>query len=263
MTAHSFSLWRAFGVERHHQLLLKWMALAAVAVFAFFIAASFGLVEQVFRVDRTYISLGITLLFAVTSLHCMTRILHISGEINRTGVGARRIAAAPDSLALDGGAVRNGGGEALPAGLLAQHVRDLIVKARLNPGRLDQTLLLKAFEEKLFNAQAIGFFIAETMLRLGLLGTVIGFIFMLAPLTDVRAIDVGQMREILASMSDGMAVALYTTLCGLIGGILLKLEYYFLQGGTEELVAMVTEITEVYVVPALEERPAEGARAAE
>lgn len=262
MTAQTFSLWRMFGIERHRQLLLKWMVLVSVAVFAFFVAASFGLVDQVFSVDRTYISLAITLLFVLTSLHCMVRVLHVSGELDRTAAGGRRIAAAPDSLALDGDSVL-GGGEPLPAGLLAGHVRDLIVKARRDPGRLDQTLLLKAFEEKLFNAQAIGFFIAETMLRLGLLGTVIGFIFMLAPLTSVQAIDVGQMREILASMSDGMAVALYTTLCGLVGGILLKLEYYFLQGGTEELVTMVTEITEVYVVPALEERPLEVARAAE
>ncbi len=264
MTAQSFSLWRLFGIERHHQLLLKWMVLTAVAAFAFFVAASFGLVEQVFRVDRTYISLAITLLFLVTSVHCMVRILHISGEINRTGIGGRQIAEASDTLAFDGDSVRSGG-RPLPGGLLNQHVRDLMVKARLKPERIDQTLLLKAFEEKLFNAQAIGFFIAETMLRLGLLGTVIGFIFMLAPLTSVQAIDVGQMREILASMSDGMAVALYTTLCGLIGGILLKLEYYFLQGGTEELVAMVTEITEVYVVPALEERSPgmEALRAAE
>ena len=262
MTAQSFSLWRLFGVERHHQLLLKWMVLAAVAVFAFFVAASFGLVEQVFRVDRTYISLAITLLFLLTSLHCMVRVLHVSSEINRTGAGARQLAAAPSALALDGDTVRSGG-RPLPDGLLGQHVRDLMLKARLNPGRLDQTLLLKAFEEKLFNAQAIGFFIAETMLRLGLLGTVIGFIFMLAPLTSLQAIDVGQMREILASMSDGMAVALYTTLCGLIGGILLKLEYYFLQGGSEELVAMITEITEVHVVPVLEARPPEAARAPE
>jgi biopolymer transport protein ExbB/TolQ len=86
---------------------------------------------------------------------------------------------------------------------------------------------------------------------------------MLAPLTNVQSIDVGQMREILASMSGGMAVALYTTLCGLLGGILLKLQYYFLEGGTEELVAMVTEITEVYVVPVLEEPETELAHAAE
>jgi len=262
VTSQTFSLWRVFGIERHHQLLLKWMVLTAVAVFAFFVAASFGLVEQVFRVDRTYISLAITILFLITSLHCMVRILYISRELNRTGACGKQIAAEPNALALDG-VVVNGGGKPLPGGLLSQHVHDLIMKARLKPERIDQTLLLKAFEEKLFNAQAIGFFISETMLRLGLLGTVIGFIFMLAPLTNVQAIDVGQMREILASMSDGMAVALYTTLCGLIGGILLKLEYYFLQGGTEELVAMVTEITEVYVVPVLEEGLPETAGAAQ
>ena len=147
--------------------------------------------------------------------------------------------------------------------MLADHVHDLVVKARTKPERLDQTLLLKAFEEKLHGAQSIGFFIAETMLRLGLLGTVIGFIFMLAPLANVQAIDVGQMREVLASMSGGMAVALYTTLCGLIGGILLKLQYYFLEGATEELMATITEITEVFVVPVLESARVEVAHAAE
>ncbi len=264
MTAKSFSLWRLFGVERHHQLLLKWMVLTAVAVFAFFVAATYGLVEEVFTVDRTYISVGITLLFVLTSLHCMVRILFISQQLNLTGQAAKVIAEAPPRFSLVDDRATVGDGQTLPFSVLADHVRDLILKARTNPGRLDQTLLLKAFEEKLHGAQSIGFFIAETMLRLGLLGTVIGFIFMLAPLANVQSIDVGQMREILASMSGGMAVALYTTLCGLIGGILLKLEYFFLDGGTEELVAMVAEITEVYVVPVLETpRVEEVAHAAE
>jgi hypothetical protein len=252
-----------FGVEKHHQLLLKWMVLSAVAIFAFFIAATYGLVGEVLSVDRTYISLAITLLFVITSLHCMVRIIFISHELNVASQGAAMIAASPKQFGLDDGDVMLSSDQSLPPGLLTDHVRDLILKGRAKPGRLDQTLLLKSFEEKLHGAQSIGFFIAETMLRLGLLGTVIGFIFMLAPLTNVQSIDVGQMREILASMSGGMAVALYTTLCGLLGGILLKLEYYFLEGGTEELVAMVTEITEVYVVPVLEEPETELAHAAE
>ncbi len=264
MTAKSFSLWRLFGVERHHQLLLKWMVLTAVAIFAFFIAATYGLVEEVFTVDRTYISFGITLLFAVTSLHCMVRIIFISQQLNLASQAAETIASAPQRFTLVDDRPAVGNGATLPFSVIADHIRDLILKARVKPGRLDQTLLLRAFEEKLHGAQSIGFFIAETMLRLGLLGTVIGFIFMLAPLTNVQSIDVGQMREILASMSGGMAVALYTTLCGLIGGILLKLQYYFLDGGTEELVAMVAEITEVYVVPVLEApRVEEVAHAAE
>lgn len=263
MERESFSPWRVFRVERHHQPLLKWMLIAVVAVFAFFVAASYGLVREVFDIDRTYISLTITLLFVATSIHCLLRTAFISRQLDLTGRAGRMIAAAPHGLAIDGGRVRLAGGQALPDGLLANHVHDLVVKARTKPERLDQTLLLKAFEEKLHGAQSIGFFIAETMLRLGLLGTVIGFIFMLAPLANVQAIDVGQMREVLASMSGGMAVALYTTLCGLVGGILLKLQYYFLEGATEELMATITEITEVFVVPVLESARVEVAHAAE
>ncbi len=263
MQRNSFSLWRVFRIEAHHQLLLKWMVMAAVAGFAFFIAAAYGLVEEVFSVDRTYISLTITLLFLLTSIHCLLRTVFISRQLHVAGETGRMIANAPHGFAVDGAEVRLGSDQTLPGGVLAEHVRDLVLKARTKPGRLDQTLLLKAFEEKLHGAQAIGFFISETLLRLGLLGTVIGFIFMLAPLTSVQTIDVAQMREVLASMSGGMAVALYTTLCGLVGGILLKLQYYFLDGATEELVATVTEITEVYVVPVLEAPAMEVAHAAE
>jgi flagellar motor component MotA len=259
----TFSLWRLFGIEKHHQLLLKWMVITAVAVFTFFMATTMGLVQEVLKVDRTYISAAITLIYVATSLHCMVRTTFVSRQLNIAAESANMIAAAPREFALDGDRVALANGKTLPPGVLSGHVRDLVVKGRATPGRVDQTLLLKAFEDKLFGAQAIGDFIAETMLKLGLLGTVIGFIFMLAPLTNVQTIDVGQMREVLASMSGGMAVALYTTLCGLVGGILLKLQYYFLQGGTEELVSMVTEITEVYVVPALESDEMEVARAAE
>ena len=56
LSAHPFSLWRLFGVELHHQLLLKWMILTGVAGFAFLIAVRYGLVAKVFesvgRVER-------------------------------------------------------------------------------------------------------------------------------------------------------------------------------------------------------------------
>ncbi len=144
----SFSLWRLFGIEKHHQLLLKWMVLIAVAVFAFFLVSKYGLVQEVFRIDRTYISLTITLLFAATSVHCMLRIVFVSHQLNLAGRAARMIAEAPRGIGLDGPRVRLASGEVLPPGALVEHVRDLVLKARSKPGRLDQTLLLKAFEEK-------------------------------------------------------------------------------------------------------------------
>ena len=157
MTAKSFSLWRMFGVEQHHQLLLKWMVLTAVAVFAFFVAASYGLVEEVLSVDRTYISFGITMLFVVTSLHCMIRIMFISQQLNLAGQAAKLIANSPPQFSMVDDRAAVGDGRVLPFSVMADHIRDLILKARAKPGRLDQTLLLKAFEEKLHGAQSIGF----------------------------------------------------------------------------------------------------------
>ena len=55
-------------------------------------------------------------------------------------------------------------------------------------------------------------------------------------------------------MSDGMAVAMYTTLAGLVGSILLKLQYYMLDGATSGLFSRVVRLTETRVVPALERR---------
>ena len=92
------------------------------------------------------------------------------------------------------------------------------------------------------------------MLRLGLLGTVIGFIFMLGPLSSIQTIDVTSMRGVLSSMSAGMAIALYTTLVGLVGGMLLRLQYFFVERSVEELVTITTEITEVFVIPRLENK---------
>lgn len=254
MANHAFSLWRIFGVEHHHQLLLKWLILTGVMIFAFVVAALYGLVGQVFSSDKSYISILITLLFTLTTLHCMIRTFYISRQLNLTSIAAQQIAEAADAYELGDSAITLADGNKLGLGsVFTQHIRDLIIKGRRRTGRLDQSLLLDSFEARLKGPQEIGFFLSDLMLRLGLLGTVVGFIFMLGPLTAIETIDVSSMREVLSSMSGGMAVALYTTLCGLIGGILLRLQYQFLDASTEQLVAMATEVTEVYVIPALED----------
>ena len=66
-----FSLWKSFGIERHHQLILKWLLLTGVVVFIFALAVHYGLVDRVITTDKSYISSGITILYVVTSLHCM------------------------------------------------------------------------------------------------------------------------------------------------------------------------------------------------
>jgi hypothetical protein len=83
---------------------------------------------------------------------------------------------------------------------------------------------------------------------------VIGFILMLAPISGLDASDESAIKVALAAMSGGMAVALYTTLAGLVGGMLLKLQGFLLDGAVQELVTRTTRVTEVFVLPAIERR---------
>jgi hypothetical protein len=49
-----------------------------------------------------------------------------------------------------------------------------------------------------------------------------------------------------------MAVAMYTTLTGLIGSILVQTQYYMLDEATAKLFSLATDLTEVFVVSVLE-----------
>ncbi len=73
-----------------------------------------------------------------------------------------------------------------------------------------------------------GWFAADMCLKIGLLGTIVGFILMLSPIRDLAAFDPANLQNALKAMSGGMAVALYTTLAGLACHILLRLQYQLL-----------------------------------
>ena len=52
--------------------------------------------------------------------------------------------------------------------------------------------------------------------------------------------DPAFMQEMLASMSGGMSVALYTTLAGLVTSTLLKGQYYLLDSALAEMINRLT-----------------------
>jgi biopolymer transport protein ExbB/TolQ len=88
--------------------------------------------------------------------------------------------------------------------------------------------------------------VADLMLKLGLLGTVIGFIFMLGSLVDLNSIDITVMQKLLAQMSAGMKVALFTTLTGMSCGVLLNMKYQLLDWSVDNLLDDVRERTYQY-----------------
>ena len=85
------------------------------------------------------------------------------------------------------------------------------------------------------------------MLKLGLIGTVIGFIIMLGSLSDITTFDVTLLQGVLTTMGSGMGVALYTTLSALVTGVLIALQYFNLESGCEELFSVLNQISEVSI----------------
>ncbi|MBR1197836.1 MotA/TolQ/ExbB proton channel family protein [Bradyrhizobium sp. AUGA SZCCT0240] len=236
--------------------LLRWLVFTGLWIFAFFLLWRFGLIRQMIAGDRTYLSPIIALLYVATSLHCLWRTIVIARE----GDAARRtgalIASGSGRIDLDGDAVVVEGVGLLPTGLVAAHIRDLAVKARLQGSRkLDQTLLLRGLASRLRGSNQFGAFASDTLMKLGLLGTIIGFIMMLAPIAGLDPSDRSTVRSSMNLMSDGMAVAMYTTLAGLVGSILVRIQYYMLDDATAKLFAFAVGLTEVRVVSILENRP--------
>ena len=80
--------------------------------------------------------------------------------------------------------------------------------------------------DHLQNPHALGYFVSDLLLKLGLMGTVIGFILMLGPIAEIKQFEPALMQQLLTAMSGGMAVALYTTLTGLVTSTLIKSQYH-------------------------------------
>ncbi|MEM7636781.1 MAG: MotA/TolQ/ExbB proton channel family protein, partial [Pseudomonadota bacterium] len=88
----------------------------------------------------------------------------------------------------------------------------------------------------------IGWYLVDILIRLGLIGTIVGFILILGALSSGPAPTPENIQTLLISMSGGMGTALYTTLAGLVTAMLLGAQYMVLARGTEELIGKLVRI---------------------
>jgi len=95
-----------------------------------------------------------------------------------------------------------------------------------NKKEKEKDILLNALESDFEKKLSYGLIAAEISLKLGLLGTIIGFILMLQPIANLDNTSAENLKIALASMSSGMAVALYTTLSGIVVNTLLRIQFH-------------------------------------
>lgn len=98
----------------------------------------------------------------------------------------------------------------------------------------DKALFQEVVKTEFSRGHQHGWFVADLMLKLGLLGTVVGFIFMLGSMEGLETIDPTSIQPLLLQMGDGMRLALFTTVAGLVAGALLGLQYQLLDAAAEE-----------------------------
>lgn len=71
-------------------------------------------------------------------------------------------------------------------------------------------------------------FAANSCGKIGICGTIIGFIMMLGNFQNIDVSSVENMKSLIAALGAGLGVALYTTLCGIIFGHMLQVQAFMI-----------------------------------
>lgn len=203
----SDALRRTADAAGRHLLVLRFM-LFNVAAFALLGAAWMrGLTATVLNADDTGLSLGIFLVFLAGLALCGWRVFEISLEQEQ----AQENRPAADSQA-------------------AAHLA--AVAGRDSGSRATAAARLKMI---LANRISAVHHTANSLVLLGLIGTVVGFIIALSGVNPQTAGSVDAITPMVAELIHGMSVALYTTLVGAVLHLWLKINYLILAGGTVRL----------------------------
>lgn len=184
-----------------HNVFLDALILTGCLCFACFLLWHFEFFLLLVSSDRSYLSIVILMLYALASLHWL-RQCHRLGNYQA-------------ALRLRLGETTAG----------SNPLKAAILRSLPNPND-SAAWSLQQIAEHLENRHALGYFMSDLLLKLGLVGTVIGFILMLSPIAEMTTFEPSAIRQLLTTMSSGMAVALFTTLAGLITSTLIKIQYY-------------------------------------
>ena len=207
-------------IDKPFGLMLIFSGLLGIELFVFYLLIDTGLLQTLLAEDYSFISRAILLIYLMASLHVMLVSYFLSIESNELSAEG------------SGSSIRS-------------HVQRYFALLQQPSSENDESgeILIDVLDGRCRGQFRFGYVIADLMLKLGLLGTVIGFIFMLGSLVDLHSIDINVMQKLLSQMSGGMKVALFTTLTGMSCGVLLNIKYQLLDWGVDNLLDDVREQT--------------------
>lgn len=197
--------------DRPHGLQIEpiwfeWLALGGLLLFGTWLLGMRGVWALLLSSDPTGITLVIIVVFFASTLWCGAR----SRELQRQ----RRL-------------LQAGSGEGWAAEYLAA--------LRARP--VDDNAPLDLLVEMAQAPHHTAWWVNGIQLKLGLLGKVIGFSVLALQIGNIQSFDASQSQDLLKSLTQGLGIALLTTMVGLVGNILLGLQLTRLDRFADALVA--------------------------
>lgn len=184
--------------DRQHGLNIEpiwfeWLALGGMLLFGSWLLGMRGVWALLLASDPTGITLVIIVVFFASTLWCGAR----SRELQRQ----RRLLV---TAAGDGWAA------------------DYLAALRSKP--VDADAPLDLLLEQAQGPHHTAWWVNGIQLKLGLLGKVIGFSVLALQIGNIQSFDPSQSQDLLKSLTQGLGIALLTTMVGLVGNILLGLQ---------------------------------------
>lgn len=190
-------------------LWLEWLTLAGMLAFGAWVLGTRGVWALLLQSDPTGLTAVIIVVFLGASLWSGAR----SRELQR------------QRLAVD-----VAGGRAAP-GWASEYLQAL----RLAPH--DATGAMDLLAERTHGPHATAWWVNGIQLKLGLLGKVIGFSVLALQIGRTPSFDPAQTQDLLRSLTQGLGIALLTTMVGLVGNVLLGLQLTRLDRYADALLA--------------------------
>jgi hypothetical protein len=202
--------------DHGYLLILRFSVINLVALALLGGAYLQGWIQMVINADSTGLSIAIFAAFAVGLVICGAKVWRASTEINR----AKDRDPGPDTR-------------------VGRYLAD--IRGRDADSR---AILASALRLKLFSRIAVVRQIASTLVVLGLIGTVVGFIIALSGVRPESAGDPSAIGPMVSTLIVGMSVALFTTQVGSVFNGWLMVTYQVLATGTVNMFTAIIEAGE-------------------
>ncbi|HHY49734.1 MAG TPA: MotA/TolQ/ExbB proton channel family protein [Alphaproteobacteria bacterium] len=239
--------------DRSYNKVVHWILVAGLTCLGAVVLYDYGFLSYLYAADSSRISVLITVLFVGFSLYCLGIIFRFSQELSLVTEAAQRLARGEAPRVHDEDIWL--GDFRLPRPrLVTEHLLDLMLK-RQRDAEAQPGVLLDSFISQFRSRTRFGTYASDVLYKLGMLGTVIGFIQMLGSLDAIEDFSTETLRASLQTMTGGMATALLTTVAGLVCGLILRVQFNMADAVAADVVKRTVRIGDIYLAPTAKTAP--------